>query len=94
MTHQPAVSQWCGHCQKLAPDWDTLGSYFAKDSRVSVGKIDCTAAGKDACAAAGVKGYPTLKAFVNGQEVATHSGQRDLTSLKQFVVSSVKTAGK
>ena len=25
---------WCGHCQRLAPTWETLGEKFAADDKV------------------------------------------------------------
>lgn len=62
---------WCGHCQRLAPVWEELGGAFAGDNRVVVGEVDCTTAA-EACQDAGVRGYPTLKSFRNGEEISVH----------------------
>jgi thiol-disulfide isomerase/thioredoxin len=85
--------QWCGHCQRIAPVWEELGQAFSNDARVTIGEVDCTTS-QGTCQDAGVRGYPTLKSFHNGQEVSVHEGERDLPALKRFVISSLQTAGK
>ena len=78
-------AQWCGHCKRLAPTWDSLAEEFAGDESVHVAKVDCTAS-RGACETHGVRGYPTLKLFTDGQTTGTkYSGQRDLGSLAAFV---------
>lgn len=51
--------------------WEELGGAFAGDSRVVVGEVDCTTAA-EACQDAGIRGYPTLKSFHNGEEISVH----------------------
>lgn len=29
----------CGHCQKLAPVWDELATYYKSDDTVHIGKV-------------------------------------------------------
>jgi len=31
---------WCGHCKKLAPEWDKLATLLK--GKVKVGKVDAT----------------------------------------------------
>jgi len=76
---------WCGHCKKLAPDWDTLGSTFAKDNSVAITKVDCDAH-QELCGRYDVHGYPTLKWFPKGStEPEEYNGGRDLSDLTTFV---------
>eukprot|EP01025_Chloroclados_australasicus_P045256 TRINITY_DN49405_c1_g1_i2.p4 TRINITY_DN49405_c1_g1~~TRINITY_DN49405_c1_g1_i2.p4 ORF type:complete len:146 (+),score=12.42 TRINITY_DN49405_c1_g1_i2:267-704(+) len=75
---------WCGHCKNLAPTWAQLGDKFANDSDIIIAHVDCTLH-KGVCAQAEVKGYPTLKAFINGEEYKAYSGARDLNSLTKFI---------
>ncbi len=71
---------WCGHCKKLAPEYETAATALAKnDPPVTLAKVDCTdeSGGKDTCGKYGVSGYPTLKIFRNGAVSADYSGPRD-----------------
>ena len=64
--------------------WNKLGDEFADSSSVLIGDSDCTADGKELCEANEVKGYPTIKYWVDG-EVKDYSGGRDLDSLTKHV---------
>lgn len=77
---------WCGHCKKMKPDWDSLGSTYADSTKVLIGDVDCTAAGKPLCDKYGVRGYPTIKYFNPPDEDGEdYKGGRDLPALKKFV---------
>lgn len=78
---------WCGHCKKLAPDWEALGE---SDPGFVVAKVDCTVQ-TQTCTDQGIRGYPTVKAFVNG--VATdHRGPRTPEAFKETVKQAIESA--
>eukprot|EP00755_Sulcionema_specki_P011450 Sspe_Gene.49057::Locus_26071_Transcript_1_5_Confidence_0.556_Length_656::g.49057::m.49057 len=58
------MAPWCGHCKRLAPDWDKLAEDTAGKG-VVIGKVDCTVE-SDLCSTYGVQGYPTLKYWTKG----------------------------
>lgn len=71
--------------------WDKLGDEFADSSSVLIGDADCTASGKDLCEKYEVKGYPTIKYFVDGDtKGADYQGGRDFDSLKKHVVDKLE----
>jgi len=80
---------WCGHCKRLGPTWGQLGDAYAGHSVINIASVDCTQH-KSVCSDAGVRGYPTLKVFANGEEYSTHKGGRDLASLKSYVEEAAK----
>eukprot|EP01126_Amoeba_proteus_P012640 TRINITY_DN1520_c0_g1_i2.p1 TRINITY_DN1520_c0_g1~~TRINITY_DN1520_c0_g1_i2.p1 ORF type:complete len:189 (+),score=30.84 TRINITY_DN1520_c0_g1_i2:69-635(+) len=80
---------WCGHCKRMAPDWDKLGGIFAGSS-VVIGDVDCTVE-EQLCQKHGVSGYPTVKYFVDGK-ANDYEGPRDLTSLKSFTEENLAKA--
>lgn len=57
---------WCGHCIRLAHDWDRLGKEVSSNN-VMIGKINC--GDHDAfCKEKGVHQWPMVLYYVNGKE--------------------------
>ncbi|GBG86292.1 hypothetical protein CBR_g41286 [Chara braunii] len=76
---------WCGHCKRLAPDWDMLGTAFKKVGSVAIAKVDCDAH-KDLCSRFSISGYPTLKFFPKGSLTPQdYQGGRTPDDLIEFV---------
>ncbi|CAJ1969899.1 unnamed protein product [Sphenostylis stenocarpa] len=75
----------CGHCKKLAPEYEKLGSSFKKAKSVLIGKVDCDEH-KSLCSKYGVSGYPTIQWFPKGSlEPKKYEGPRTAESLAEFV---------
>jgi protein disulfide-isomerase A6 len=66
----------------MKPAWEALGAEY-EGTNVVIGDADCTVESA-LCGAHGVRGYPTIKYYVQGEENA-YQGGRDLPSLKKFV---------
>jgi protein disulfide-isomerase A1 len=79
---------WCGHCKKLAPVWDELGEVFVdKAPNVVIAKIDATA--NSLPDGIEIQGFPTLIFFpADNKQGVPYNADRDLESLKQFVIST------
>lgn len=76
---------WCGHCKKLAPEYDIAGNSLAKyKNQVLVAKVDCDQH-KDLCSKYGVSGYPTLKWFPAGGEPEPYNGGRTADDIVSFI---------
>lgn len=77
---------WCGHCKKLAPEYETAATKLKKeDPPIPLAKVDCTEAGKDSCSKYGVSGYPTLKIFRNGEMSKDYDGPRDSAGIIKYM---------
>ncbi|XP_072038113.1 protein disulfide-isomerase A3-like isoform X2 [Amphiura filiformis] len=77
---------WCGHCKKLAPEYETAATDLANDDPpIALAKVDCVGAGKEACSKHGVSGYPTLKIFKGGQLASDYNGPRDARGISSFM---------
>ncbi|XP_058077566.1 protein disulfide-isomerase like 2-1 [Magnolia sinica] len=76
---------WCGHCKKLAPEYEKLGASFKKAKSVLIGKVDCDDQ-KNLCSKYGVSGYPTIKWFPKGSlEPKKYEGARTAEALTEYV---------
>lgn len=83
---------WCGHCKTLAPIYKELAIELAhSDSNECkhclnldvIAEVDCTL-NKESCNKHGIRGYPTLKYFIDG-EAHQYSGSRSKDNLSAFL---------
>ncbi|CAI8603726.1 unnamed protein product [Vicia faba] len=82
---------WCGHCKKLAPEYEKLGNSFKKSNSVLIAKVDCDEH-KSVCTKYGVSGYPTIQWFPKGSlEPKKFEGPRTAESLAEFINTEAGT---
>lgn len=65
----------------MKPDWDKLSETV--DASVFVADVNCSDEA-DVCEQVGVKGYPTIKVYQDG-EVSDYSGARNFDALLNYV---------
>ncbi|KAJ3113427.1 protein disulfide-isomerase precursor [Phlyctochytrium bullatum] len=86
---------WCGHCKKLAPVWDELGTLLKEDKNFVIAKMDGTENDLPPGAGFRVEGFPTLKLFKadTNEVVDFQSGDRTIEALLAFLKENA-TNGK
>jgi len=84
---------WCGHCKKMAPDYEKVAKAFANEQNVVVAKLDSDKY-RDVASRFGVQGYPTLKFFPAGEnkEAQEYSSGRDVDSFISFLNQKAGTS--
>lgn len=85
---------WCGHCKRLAPEYEKLGEALKGQKGVVIAKVDCDDH-KSVCSKFGIQGFPTIKWFPKGSlEPKDYSGGRTTDALLEFVNNEAGTKGK
>ena len=75
----------------MKPAWDQLGDEYAASSSVLIGDADCTDSAEELCEQFEIRGYPTIKYFLDGDTKGEdYQGGRDFDSLKKFVEETLE----
>ncbi|EJU03729.1 thioredoxin-like protein [Dacryopinax primogenitus] len=73
------VAPWCGHCQKMSPEYE--GAARSLSPLIPFYAVDCDAEeNKPLCGSQGIKGFPTLKSFPRGLKGVAHDYQQERTA--------------
>lgn len=84
-----AEFEQCGHCKKMAPDWEKLAEEWSGHEVGFVAEVDCTADGKALCDLNGVRGFPTLK-YGDPASLSDYQGGRSYDDLAKFSTENLK----
>ncbi|GLT49837.1 hypothetical protein SLA2020_233670 [Shorea laevis] len=79
---------WCGHCKKLAPEYEKAASKLSShDPPIVLAKVDANEeANKDIANQYEVKGYPTVKILRNeGKVIQEYKGPRDADGIVDYL---------
>ncbi|XP_055341439.1 protein disulfide-isomerase-like [Paramacrobiotus metropolitanus] len=81
---------WCGHCKKLAPLYAQAATKLRENAISTVlAKVDATA-DKELSKKHGIKAFPTIKYFHDGEFLAHYSGEQTSEALYDFGIRAVK----
>lgn len=86
---------WCGHCKKLAPDYEIVGDAFARESAVVIAKVDADQH-KELGNRFDVHGFPTLKFFPKGKKDSpvAYEGGRSAEDIINYVNDKAGTRAR
>jgi protein disulfide-isomerase A1 len=79
---------WCGHCKKLAPEFEKAASILSSnDPPVFLAKVDANEEiNRDLASQFQISGFPTLKIFRNGgKKVQEYKGPRDAEGIAKYL---------
>ncbi|RYH25573.1 hypothetical protein EON65_15510 [archaeon] len=84
---------WCGHCKKLAPEWEQAAGRLAPQG-VKLGAVDATVH-TDLAQKYGIKGFPTIKLFGAGSKSGMpqdYQGAREADAIVDFATTTLEQA--
>ncbi|GAB4844164.1 disulfide-isomerase [Ancistrocladus abbreviatus] len=79
---------WCGHCKKLAPEYEKAASILSNhDPSIILAKVDANEeSNRELASNYEVKGFPTLKILRNGgKTVQDYKGPRDAEGIVEYL---------
>jgi len=65
---------WCGHCKRLAPEFEKAAEKLQASGGIPLAKVDATAE-KDLASKFEIQGFPTIYLFRNGKHEAYNGGR-------------------
>lgn len=77
---------WCGHCKRMAPEWEKLAS---EAKGYNVARVDCTK-NPGLARRFGIRGFPTLLFFHKGQ-MYKYVGPRTAEALDAFALEGFRS---
>jgi len=82
---------WCGHCKRLAPDYEKVAQSFVGEDEVIIAKVDADKH-KSLAGRYGISGYPTIKFFKKGTtEPEAYGGARTPEAFVEFINKNTGT---
>ena len=85
---------WCGHCQKLLPEWNAAATQLK--GQIKLAKVDATV-NQQLASRYQIQGYPTIKIFPPGDKtnsnIEEYNGPRDEDGIVQYALSKLNSYG-
>lgn len=77
---------WCGHCNKMKPDYEELKKKYMKNPNKNVVMINCDDH-KEFASKAGVQGFPTIRLYKNPKDdkYVDYDGPRTAEAIETFL---------
>ena len=83
-------ANWCGHCKRFKPNWDSLKTFFDSNN-IQHNEYEHSQNQKE-IDQANIEGFPTIKINKNGKEYE-YKGERTEEALKKELVNNVQSGG-
>ena len=80
-------ADWCGHCKTMKPEWEKATSKLTKSKHINIAEIESSHISKLTPSPI-VEGFPTLKMYVKGKEVAQFDDERVADKMTKFALSN------
>ena len=87
-------AEWCGHCQTMKPEWNKVVKKLKKNNNnVNIAEIESnhidTLVNKPK-----IQGFPTIKMYNNGKEVANFEDERVADKMENFAIHNSNKSKK
>jgi thiol-disulfide isomerase/thioredoxin len=87
-------AEWCGHCKTMKPEWNKVVRNIKKDNKSNDNKNNINIAEIESKHIGNLEdkpqidGYPTIKMYNNGKEIANFNDSRVASKIEEFANSN------
>lgn len=80
-------AEWCGHCKTMKPEWNKFISNMKSNKKINIADVNSDYI-HDLKHKPTIDGFPTIKMYNNGNEVAKFDGERVSDHIGKFAMSN------
>jgi thiol-disulfide isomerase/thioredoxin len=81
-------AEWCGHCNAMKPEWEKLVEKMKESKQINLADVKSDVIGKLQHKPE-IEGFPTIKMYNKGQEVAKFEDERSVEKMEKFANDNV-----
>ena len=87
-------AEWCGHCQTMKPEWNKVVKKLKKNNNnVNIAEIESNHI-DNLVNKPTIQGFPTIKMYNNGKEVANFEDERVADKMENFALHNSNNSKK
>jgi len=83
-------AEWCGHCKVMKPEWEKVVEKLKDSGKINIADIKSDLIGALSHKPT-IEGFPTIKMYNKGNEVANFKDERSAEKLEKFAISNANT---
>ena len=80
-------ANWCGHCTTMKPEWQKVVDNIKKSNVVNIADVESTHI-SDLSHKPNVNGFPSIKMYNSGNEIANFDDERIADKIERFAISN------
>ena len=86
-------AEWCGHCKSMKPEWEKVVEKLKDSGKINIADIKSDVIGA-LSHKPNIEGFPTIKMYNKGNEVAKFEDARSAEKLEKFAISNANSNNK
>jgi thiol-disulfide isomerase/thioredoxin len=80
-------ANWCGHCTTMKPEWQKVVDNIKKSNVVNIADVESSHI-SDLTHKPNVNGFPSIKMYNSGNEIANFDDERIADKIEDFAISN------
>jgi protein disulfide-isomerase-like protein len=86
-------AEWCGHCKAMKPEWEKVVEKLKDSSKINIADIKSELI-EALSHKPKIEGFPTIKMYNKGREIAKYEDERSAGKIQQFAISNANSNNK